>query len=188
MKWFSNIISKFNNFNSRDKRFGRNCVISNSTFGMKSYVNYNSIIVNCKVGNYCSIGPNCVIGLGNHPVDFVSSSPFFYNIGNLYYTKEQLNVNIAHDVWIGANTTILNGISIGTGAIIGANTLVNKDVPPYAIYGGVPARLLKQRFSPEIIKKLLASKWWDMDEKVLLSKSSLMDDVEGFLKVLKHEV
>jgi len=188
MKWFSNIIAKFRNLNSRDKRFGRNSVISNSTFGVKSYVNYNSIIANCKVGNYCSIGPNCVIGLGNHPVDFVSSSSFFYQTGNLHYTKEQLDVNIGHDVWIGANTTILNGVHIGTGAIIGANTLVNRNVPPYAIYGGVPARLIKHRFSPEIIEKLLTLKWWELDENLLLSKSSLMNNIESFLEEFEYEV
>lgn len=188
MKWFSRTIKKILRLKPRDKRFGPNCVISQSTFGKKSYVNYNSIIANSNVGNYCSIGPNCVIGLGNHPVNYVSSSPFFYQTGNLHYTKEQTKVNIGHDVWIGANSTILNGISIGTGAIIGANTLVNRNVPPYAIYGGVPARLIKYRFPPEIIEKLLMSNWWENDEKLLLSKSSLMKDIEGFIDELEHEV
>ena len=111
--------------------------------------------------------------IANHPISFVSNHLGFYKTSNKYIylahtnieIKEQKlceskrTVNIGNDVWIGNNVTIMAGINIGDGAVIGACTLVTKDVPLYAIVGGVPAKIIKYRFSEEIIVKLLEIKW-----------------------------
>lgn len=128
-----------------------------------SYVSNNSIIHNCKIGKFCSIGPNVVIGFGEHPTSFISTSPLFYaaNEGmfntNLYTTNSFIQndakkiVQIGNDVWIGANVYIKNGITIGDGAVIGAGAIVTSSVQPYAIVVGVPAKVLRYRFSQEKI-------------------------------------
>lgn len=115
-------------------------VFRDSELGDYSYVNYHSIVHRTTIGKFCSIGPNVVIGLGNHPVRrFVSTSPKTFLPGS-FSDREQYDqfppVIIGNDVWIGANTTVLNGVKIGDGAVVGANSVVTKDVPPYAIYGG----------------------------------------------------
>ena len=95
-------------------------------------------------------------------------------------------VVIGNDVWIGARATILSGVTVGDGAVIGAGALVAKDVPPYAIVGGVPARLIKYRFSSEIINELLEIKWWDWDSKKLTQNiDDFYLDVEEFIKKVR---
>jgi acetyltransferase-like isoleucine patch superfamily enzyme len=118
-----------------------------------------------KIGRYCSISRRCTIMNRNHPISFKSMHGFFFNRG-LKYVKEDkvefIPLEIGNDVWIGANSTILPRVrSIGTGAVIGAGTVVTKDVPPYAIVVGNPGKIIKYRFAPRTIEKLLASKWWE---------------------------
>jgi virginiamycin A acetyltransferase len=124
-----------------------------------------------KIGNFCSIAENVNILLGgNHPTDWVSSFPFgviFDKFKGLHYERlEKLtkgNVIIGNDVWIGINSTILSGVTIGDGAIIAAHSNVTKNVEPYAIVGGNPAKTIKKRFSDEAISKLLVIKWWNWE-------------------------
>ena len=124
-----------------------------------------------KIGNFCSIAENVTILLGgNHPIDWVSSFPFgaifeeFRDAGSKYPEKiSKGDVTIGNDVWIGLNVTILSGITIGDGAVIAANAVVTKNVEPYAIVGGNPAKLIRKRFSDDAISKLLAIKWWDWE-------------------------
>lgn len=92
---------------------------------------------------------------------------------------------IGNDVWIGANAIILQGVTIGDGAIIAAGAVVTKDVPPYAIVGGVPAKVIKYRFSDEVILKLLQIKWWDKPEEWIIQKLEKFTDVSGFVKFVE---
>ncbi len=141
--------------------------------GNYSYIADNSIIHNCKIGKYTSIGPNVIIGFGEHPTKYLSTSPIFYSkeVGykNNFYSSNNFSgkelVKIGNDVWIGASVYIKNGIEIGDGAIIGAGATVIKDVPPYAIVVGIPAKIIKYRFDDIDVKKLLIIKWWTWDEQ-----------------------
>ena len=121
--------------------------------GDYSYISKNSNISNCSIGKFCSIGPNFCCGLGIHPTDGISTSPMFYSTAKqngVTLCKEDkihefAKTIIGNDVFIGANVTVLDGVTIGDGAIVGAGAVVTKDVPPYAIVGGNPAKILKYR-------------------------------------------
>lgn len=135
--------------------------------GKHNLVNKGTLIRIAKVGNYTSIGPYCQIGMPEHPIDHMSTSPFIYNrnrsIFNLNSWSEfRESPIIGSDVWIGGNVTVLQGIKIGDGAIVAAGAVVTKDVDPYTIVGGVPAKPIKKRFDEETIKYLEELKWWDM--------------------------
>lgn len=121
------------------------------------------------IGKFCSIGENLTIYLGgNHRVDWVSVFPFMSFVQWFPeasaipgHPATKGNVVIGNDVWIGADVTIMSGVTIGDGAVIGAHAVVAKDVPPYAIFVGNPARLARYRFDEDTVKKLLEIKWWD---------------------------
>lgn len=121
------------------------------------------------VGNFCSIGKDVVLGPGLHPLDLISTHLFpsvgFYGIvapENRIPEPEYKPVRIGNDVWIGHRAVVMNGVSVGDGAVIGTNAVVTKDVPPYAIVGGVPAKVIRYRFDEATIARLLALKWWDL--------------------------
>jgi len=144
---------------------------------IKSYTyfaGFNSVM-NTNVGKFCSIGDFSIIGAGNHPVDFISTSPIFYSphaqcgvtISDDSYFEEMKQTIIGNDVWIGAYSIIMSGVTIGDGAIIAAGSFVNKDVEAYAIVGGTPAKVIRKRFSDEEINQLSMLKWWDRPEQWL---------------------
>ncbi len=146
-----------------------NCLILNSSIERFSYVGRNSMIQNASIGSFCSIANDVFIGLGAHPIDKFSTSPLFYRTSNPLKFKlinedsgflEYQPIEIGNDVWIGARATILDGVIVGNGAIIAANAVVTKDVPPYAIVGGVPAKVITHRFSKEKIEALQQRQWW----------------------------
>ena len=145
---------------------------NNSSLGDYSYISADSHINFTAIGKFTCIGPEVKIGLGTHPTSvFVSVHPAFYSgkgrLGKTFadreYFKEFQRSYIGNDVWIGNNATILPGIKIGDGAIIGTNSLVTTDVEPYTIVGGNPAKEIRKRFDEETIQLLLALKWWDWD-------------------------
>lgn len=148
------------------------------------------------IGNFCSLGPEIKIIIGgNHRTDWVSTSQLpadtfnfedtFLNaqkIKNYNYSKGDLHIE--NDVWIGAFSIIFSGVRLGNGAVVAAGSVVTKDVDPYTIVGGNPARFIKKRFTSKQINFLNRSKWWDLDDKKidLLSKYLLAEKVDLFIK------
>lgn len=165
----------------------KNTIVTYSEIGRYSYIANDSKINNATIGRFCSIGFEVHIGTGKHPIDFKSTSPVFYSTNRLFtnipFAKEQHyseyeRCTIGNDVWIGARAIILDGVTIGNGAIIGANSLVTKDVEPYSIVGGVPAKHIKYRFSAEKIQALQAEAWWNWtDEKLTAELSSFQKPI-----------
>ncbi|MCI5057529.1 MAG: CatB-related O-acetyltransferase [Flavobacteriales bacterium] len=161
------------------------CHVNSPKIGKYTFLNKNTIVdANVdEIGRFCSIAYNVKIGLGNHPINWVSTHPFAYAKKYGFVEKDRefedevkKQCNIGHDVWIGANSTILAGVQVGHGAIIGANALVNQDVPPYAIVVGSPAKILRYRFDEETIGKLLKLEWWNWPEEKIRSKIDLFKD------------
>jgi acetyltransferase-like isoleucine patch superfamily enzyme len=176
---------------------GKNTVIhtnvhlSNTVLGDYTYT--LSSITNTTVGKFCSIGPNCIFGPANHPTrNFVSTYPAFFSKDNrgclISFSKKQqfeeqsVRIHIGNDVWIGCNCIIMGGVTIGNGAIIAAGAVVTKDVDAYAIVGGVPADIIRYRFTKEQIEFLNKIKWWDLDIKWIRQNCELFLDIEKFYK------
>ena len=141
----------------------------NVEVGKFSYGCFNPMNIRpgVKIGRYCSFGRNVMVFDANHPIEFTSTHPFFYEPSFGYvdeFHAVQVSKVIENDVWIGHNALIMPNVKrIGNGAIIGAGAVVTKDVPDYAIVAGNPAKLIRYRFSPETIEKLLEEKWWEKD-------------------------
>lgn len=141
-----------------------------------------------EMGAYCSIAKGVKVMLGgNHRPDWVTTYPFsalrtnFSHITG--YPEQGGDVRIGSDVWIGREATIKCGITIGHGAIVATRAMVTKDVPPFAIVGGNPAKLIRYRFAPEIIERLLAVAWWDWSEERIMAAMPLLlnENIEAFL-------
>lgn len=128
-----------------------------------------------KIGNFCSIGKNLVVYLGgNHRKDWITTYPFghinqhvFNNFNGKGHPSSKGDIIIGNDVWIADNVTIMSGVTIGDGAVIANNSHVVKNVEPYSLVGGNPARHIKYRFKPDEIHQLMKIKWWEWpDEKI----------------------
>jgi len=163
--------------------------IENSSVGTYSYINVNSKIFLTEIGKFCSIGSNFQSGLGIHPTNGLSTSPMFYSKypSNGYSLSDdkisnRKKVIIGNDVWIGTNVIVLDGVKIGDGAVIAAGAVVTKDVDDYAIFGGVPARLIKYRFEKDIIAKMKEIKWWDFSFDKLQEVEQYFFNVDEFIK------
>lgn len=140
------------------------------------------------IGNYCSIASNVEIFLGgNHRTDWISTYPFpqYYDQANHIadYTTTNGNVTIGSDVWLCQNVTIFSGITIGNGAVVANGAIVTKDVPPYAIVGGNPAKLIRWRFDETTRIALLATEWWNWPEEEVFSMMDKLcsDNIADFL-------
>lgn len=143
--------------------------IVDSTIGRFTYTGYDCWIIATSIGSFCSISNNVRIGGPSHPVEFVSTSPVFVkgqnqlktNIANHLYNPFKRTV-IGSDVWIGENAIICAGISIGDGAVVGTGSVVTKNIPPFEIWAGNPARFIRKRFEDEVVAELLKIQWWNL--------------------------
>lgn len=167
----------------------------NCQFGYGSYIHKNSVMTNVKVGRFCAIGENVNVRLFQHPTHMVSISPCFYRkeytlktfvrdnyFEDLKSDKEGYQVVIGNDVWIGQRVSIKSGVTIGDGACIGTGAVVTRDIEPYAIVGGVPAKIIRYRFPKEQIEKLLEIKWWDKGYDWFEENGESFTDVNEFIR------
>ena len=163
--------------------------------GQFTYLNVGCVVYsNTSIGKYCSIGRFVEMGLAQHPISYLSTHPF--QCANSLFTRfpgySEIHrkpwrfhppTTIGNDVWIGAKVNILSGVNIGNGSIIAAGSVVTKDIPPYSIVGGIPAKVIKMRFSDEIIEKLEAIRWWDMSLDTL--KDLPFESIEECIEILE---
>ena len=172
---------------SRKAKVYAHTKVSMSVIGDYSYVGRRSSLVMAEIGKYCSIAGDSTIGMGNHTLRYLSTSSLFTEkrngTGASWCDSQSLipykKITIGNDVWIGTHSMILGGVKIGDGAVIGAGAVVTKDVPPYAVVGGVPAKIIKYRFPQDMIDELLKIRWWDYPETVLKNNLFLFqsDDI-----------
>jgi acetyltransferase-like isoleucine patch superfamily enzyme len=168
--------------------------LQQTTLGNYSYVQKNTVISNASIGAFCSIAANVTIGLANHPTTMISTCPVFYDNTQplpYFFTRSKLfndnlpKTTIGSDVWIGQGAMIKAGVTIGVGAVIGAGAVVTKDIQPYNIVAGVPAREIKRRFDDVMCQRLINSQWWELDDARLILLAPFFSDPETFLHELE---
>ena len=177
--------------------------ISGAFIGMGTYTGSSCSLSHSRIGRFCSIGNRVNLALGNHPTArFASTHPAFFSprrqAGFAFVSEEKYKelspidedghyVTVGNDVWIGDNALILSGVSIGDGSIIGAGAVVVDDVMPYSIVGGVPARIIRMRFSGTIIDRLEKTAWWEKGFAWVSEHANLFEDVENLLSICERE-
>lgn len=162
-------------------RIDRNNLLMNVEMGDYTYTGPFDMLFHLKIGKFTSISYGVTIGAPEHNYKLLSTHPFIYDSYYEVFDKSEVVRNdkfdketeIGNDVWIGCNSTILRGVHIGDGAVIGANSLVNRDVPPYAVVAGCPAKIIKYRFPKETIDKLITIKWWNWSIEKIRSNKKL---------------
>lgn len=175
---FNNNVSVSNSIIKGFNNIGSNTRIFNVNIAEYSYISEQSIVINTEIGKFCSLGPFLMVGYGIHPTHLLSTSPMFYSdkkqngktFCNHSIFEEYQKTTIGHDVWIGARVILKDGIKIGNGAVIGAGAVVTKDVPDFAIVGGIPAQLIKYRFDEKTILKIKKLNWWN-ESDIFLEKN-----------------
>jgi acetyltransferase-like isoleucine patch superfamily enzyme len=175
-----------------------NCELHGGIYiGFASYMNHGFIRSYIEIGRYCSIGRNVILGSGAHNLEFFTTSPYFekYLLNKqkstlklaLYNPKRR--VIIGNDVWIGDRAYIMSGVTVGHGSVIASSSVVTKNVPPYTIVAGTPAKAIKQRFSSELTNQLLDIKWWEYHPREIMlatqplsERSKVTDFIESIRK------
>ena len=168
---------------------------------------YSRIGINCKltnvvIGNYSCIGENCVLGVGQHPTNFLTYHSIFYKKGNWGWHddwikfpvgfKEQAQITIGNNVWIGQRVVVMDGVTIGDNSIVATGAIVTKDVPPFSIVGGVPAKIIKTMFNEEIRSRLQEIQWWNLPDEEITKVINLfhipnptIDDINRYFPIEK---
>lgn len=167
--------------------------LTNCEIDKYTYIGYGCFMVNTKIGRFCSIADRVSIGGAMHPMQYVSTSPVFHAGDNA------LGINFSHhmipdtsisiienDVWIGQGAFIKAGVTIGTGAVIGMGAVVTRNVGPYEVWAGNPARLIRKRFDDLCIQQLLESKWWDLRDDELKEYAESFNEPSAFLEIYKQ--
>jgi phosphonate metabolism protein (transferase hexapeptide repeat family) len=175
---------------------GPRCSITESTVGDYTYMAGDVDIIYTDVGKFCSIASHTRINPGNHPMWRVTQHHMTYRRRQYGFGEDDLEFfqwrrdhrcSIGHDVWIGHGATIMAGVKIGTGSVVGSGAVVTKDVPPYTIVAGVPARPIRKRFPDDVAAKLLKIAWWDWDRATLEARFPDLLVMETFLKKYGQE-
>lgn len=178
---------------------GIDTILSDAFIGKGAYIGERCSIHGVKIGRFTCIGPNVVTAIGRHPTkNWISIHPAFFSTkqqaGFTFVEKDsfeeikwidesrRIAVSIGNDVWVGASSTICDGVKIGNGAIIGANSLVIQDIPPFAIAVGSPAKVIKYRFTEDEVLELQKSRWWDRSDKWLRDNHDLFKDISNIRK------
>lgn len=196
-------------------RFAQGNKITVEKWGGYSFSNYNCFIRAKSVGRFCSIAPNVSIGMGEHDyTNFSTSTAFEMNqwdrmvcftgllddkefmrtIINENNKKRKMrlrshagNVIIGNDVWVGTGVIIMSGVTIGDGAVIASGSVVTKDVEPYSIVGGVPAKTIKMRFNDKIIQKMMGLQWWNYDP-IMFQNVNYVSEIEESVKIIEERI
>lgn len=156
--------------------------------GKYSYIGNDCFMVNVGIGAFCSIADRVCVGGAGHPIERVSSSPVFHEGNNVLGVNLQSFpfehtpiTTIENDVWIGLGSTVISGVTIHNGAVIGAGSVVTHDVPAYEIWAGNPAKKIRDRFDKAIAEKIEESEWWKKSDDEIKELSKHFDDVDAFI-------
>lgn len=186
---------------------GRNALaggvrVIRSQVGLGTYLAERAFLSDTRIGRFSSVGPQVVTVIGTHPTTgFVSTHPAFFSTrqqaGFSFVERDRFEefgvrrfagyrlVEIGSDVWLGQGALILQGVKVGHGAVVAAGSVVTKDVPPYAIVGGVPARVLRYRFDEDTVARLLATAWWQRDFAEIARLAPHFNDADNLLRLLE---
>lgn len=181
----------------------KNASVFNVKLGFASGISRNSEIINATIGKYTTLAPGVKVVRGQHPTSTIASiHPAFYSLkkqyGFTYVDKQKFDefryadkekkysVIIGNDVWIASNVILLEGINIGDGSVVASGSVVTKNVPAYAIVGGVPAKVIRYRFEDDIISFLKELKWWDKDKEWIIKHADFFEDITKLIEVVKN--
>lgn len=181
---------------AKNVKIGSHCNIQRGGVSSFSYMGDYCELPQVEIGKFCSIAAHVTLAAGNHPMSYVSTSPYTYSTIRNSFAKKQLFTQeffytdedhkylckIGNDVWIGTRVTLVCGskaLNIGDGAVIAAGAVVTKDVPPYAVVAGCPAKILRYRFSDEMISEMEREKWWDKSEDWIKESVEAFSDPSG---------
>ena len=195
-QWVTSKATVYQGFN----KIGNGCFIVNCSIGNMTYLSDNCRMIDCKIGKFSCIANDVKIVQYTHPTkEYVSTHPAFFSTlkqsGKTYVNSQKFieqapikfddkyRTHIGNDVWIGAYVKIIEGVSIGDGAIIAAGAVVTSDVPSYAIVGGVPAKVIRMRFKTNEIRFLQELCWWDKDEDWIVKHASCFDSIEKLMNM-----